>query len=74
MINPPMLIPTIQLLIRILMVHVIGYDQSSVLTVLNWFGFGLTMGIHLMFITEVIYEFTTYLDIYVLSIKHPKTA
>lgn len=74
MINPPMLIPVLQVLIRVLLVHVLKYDQLSVLTALNWFGFGLTLGIHAMFITEVIYEFTSYLDIYALSIKHPKIA
>ncbi|SCV02857.1 LAME_0H05776g1_1 [Lachancea meyersii CBS 8951] len=72
MINPPMLIPLLQFLIKSLLVHVLGYEKASVLPALNWLGFGLALGIHAMFITEVIYEFTTFLDIYTLSIKHPK--
>lgn len=74
MFNPPMLIPTVQLLLRFFFVNVLSYKRQEVIPALNWFGFGLSFGIHSMFITEVIYEFTTYLDIYALSIKHPKTA
>ncbi|SCU85521.1 LADA_0D08020g1_1 [Lachancea dasiensis] len=72
MINPPMLIPVLQFFIKILLVRVLNYDRAIVLPALNWFGFGLTLGIHGMFVTEVIYEFTSFLDIYALSIKHPK--
>ncbi|SCU87742.1 LAFA_0E08548g1_1 [Lachancea sp. 'fantastica'] len=72
MINPPMVIPLLQFVIKLLLVRVLKYERSIVLPAVNWFGFGLTVGIHAMFITEVIYEFTSFLDIYALSIKHPK--
>ncbi|SCU96101.1 LANO_0E12464g1_1 [Lachancea nothofagi CBS 11611] len=72
MINPPMLIPLLQFLLKTLLVRVLKYERLTVLPALNWFGFGLALGIHAMFVTEVIYEFTSFLDIYALSIKHPK--
>lgn len=74
MVNPPMFVPSVQLVLQLFFVKALGYSVSDVVASLNWFGFGLTLGIHCMFITEVVYEFTTYLDIYALSIKHPKTA
>ncbi|ODQ82330.1 hypothetical protein BABINDRAFT_158949 [Babjeviella inositovora NRRL Y-12698] len=74
MINPPMFIPTVQLISIPVLTHVFGYDYQKVLTALGWGGLGLTVGIHSMFVTEIIYEITTYLDIYALTIKHPKTA
>lgn len=49
-----------------------GYDGELITGYLMWAGFGLALGLHAMFITEIIYEITTYLDIYTLSIKHPK--
>lgn len=72
MFNPPMFIPTIQFLLYYLFTLILGYKHEELVFSLNWFGFGLVLGIHAMFITEVIYEFTNYLDIYTLSIKHPK--
>lgn len=70
--HPLMFIPSLQLIICYVFVYGLKYDSNAIVNDLNWFGFGLTLGIHGMFITEVIYEFTTYLDIYALSIKHPK--
>ncbi|SCU80309.1 LAMI_0B01684g1_1 [Lachancea mirantina] len=72
-INPPMFIPLFQLLFQ-LASKMVGIDSATVLSPLNWLGLGLSLGLHAMFVTEVIYEFTTFLDIYALSIKHPKEA
>lgn len=71
-INPPLFIPLFQLSAYLILSKVLGHDVDVVVNSLNWLSFGLAIGIHAMFITEVIYEFTTYLDIYALSIKHPK--
>lgn len=37
-----------------------------------WAGFGISVGIYASFITEIITEISSFLDIWVLSIKHPK--
>lgn len=72
--NVPMYIPLAQILLRVLLVNGLGYDKGSAIFALTWFGCGLTLGIHAMFLTEVICEFTQFLDIYALTIKHPKIA
>ncbi|CCH60548.1 hypothetical protein TBLA_0D00380 [Henningerozyma blattae CBS 6284] len=72
MINPPMFLPVLQIATYLFMVNGLNYEQITVSTALSWFGFGLSVGMHAFFINEIIYEFTTYLDMYALSIKHPK--
>lgn len=72
MINPPLFTPTLLCVLKLVLVNVLQCNSETVILSLNWMGFGLNLGIHTMFITEVIYEFTTYLDIYTLFIKHPK--
>lgn len=72
--NPPMAIPFFQILLYTLATRFLGYDATSVVNALVWLGFGLSTGIHLMFVNDIIYDFTAYLDIYALSIKHPKHA
>ncbi|CDF91496.1 ZYBA0S12-00254g1_1 [Zygosaccharomyces bailii CLIB 213] len=74
MINAPLLVPSGQLLLHLLATNVLGYESRAVVNALTWLGCGLTMGIHATFINDIIYDFTTFLDIYVLSIKHPKIA
>ena len=74
LINPPMLIPSLQILFRCIAVNLLGYSESDVVPALSWMGLGLALGIHIMFINDIIYDFTAYLDIYALSIKHPKVA
>ncbi|CDH17395.1 probable Cholinephosphotransferase 1 [Zygosaccharomyces bailii ISA1307] len=74
MINAPLLVPSGQLLLHLLATNVLGYESRVVVNALTWLGCGLTMGIHATFINDIIYDFTTFLDIYVLSIKHPKIA
>lgn len=72
--NPPMVIPFFQIVLHIIATRFLGYDNDEVVKALVWMGFGLSTGIHLMFINDIIYDFTAYLDIYALSIKHPKHA
>jgi ethanolaminephosphotransferase/diacylglycerol cholinephosphotransferase len=69
--TPSSFIPLVQFLIFLLLTP-LGYDASSLTGSLIWTGLGLSLGLHAMFITEIIYEITTYLDIYALSIKYPK--
>ncbi|CAH2350695.1 choline/ethanolaminephosphotransferase 1 [[Candida] railenensis] len=71
-IQAPMFLPVSQISICWLLTNVYGFDYDIVLGAVNWIGLGLTLGIHAMFVTEMIYEITTYLDIYTLSIKHKK--
>lgn len=72
MVNFPMFIPTIQLFAYAFMVYVLDYQKGQIAFALGWMAFGLTLAIHGMFINDIIYDITTYLDIYALSIKHPK--
>ncbi|CCE90629.1 diacylglycerol cholinephosphotransferase TDEL_0B05000 [Torulaspora delbrueckii] len=72
--NPPMVIPFFQIVLHTIATRFLGYDNDEVVKALVWMGFGLSSGIHLMFINDIIYDFTAYLDIYALSIKHPKHA
>lgn len=74
MINAPMLVPSAQLFLYILCVNVLEYEKSTAVHALLWAGCGLTLGVHATFINDIIYDFTNYLDIYALSIKHPKVA
>ncbi|CAK7905839.1 cholinephosphotransferase 1 [[Candida] anglica] len=71
-IQPPMFLPILQTILAHVLIGVYDFDRSTVLTGLSWSGLGITLGIHGMFITEIIYEITTYLDIYTLSIKHKR--
>lgn len=68
----PMFIPVLQMVLYWIPVKILSYDPSLIVFALTWFGFGLALGAHIMFFSEIIYEFTTYLDVYALSIKYPK--
>ena len=65
--------PTIgQLILSKILIDIYGYGTAKVLHAISWLGCGITLGIHGIFVAEVITEITTYLDIYALSIKHKK--
>lgn len=68
----PMFVPIAQYIFIQVCLKVFGYDYDKVLFGISWAGFGITLAIHGMFVAEIIYEITTYLDIYVLTIKHKK--
>lgn len=70
--QPPMFMPLAQLVLSKVMIELFRYDQHNVLFAVSWLGFGVTLGIHGMFVAEVITEITAYLDIYALSIKHKR--
>lgn len=70
--NVAMYIPSLQLVSYIIMTKIFGCLEEDVIFALVWVGLGLALGIHGMFINDIIYEFTTYLDVYALTIKHPK--
>ncbi|CCE64646.1 hypothetical protein TPHA_0I01400 [Tetrapisispora phaffii CBS 4417] len=72
LVNVPMLIPSVQSVLYVIFIHIFNYNDVDTIYNLVWLSFGVSLGIHGMFINEIIYEFTTYLDVYALSIKHPK--
>lgn len=72
MVQFPMFVPTIQLILSKILIQVYGMEEQKVLNSVSWLGCGIVMGIHIIFVSEIIYEITTYLDIYALSIKHKK--
>lgn len=72
MVQFPMFVPLLQLISTFTFTKIFDYDYYDTVYSIAWLGFGVTLGIHAMFINEIIYEITTYLDIYALSIKHKK--
>lgn len=68
----PVLVPVLQVVLSHFFITFYGYRESVVLPAVVWGCTGLTMGIHTMFISEVIVEITRFLDIYALTIKHKK--
>lgn len=70
--NIPMYIPSCQLLIFLFCKYFLQFESHEIVFSLTWLGLGLSAGIHFMFINEIIHDFTDYLDVYALSIKHPK--
>ncbi|CUM48901.1 uncharacterized protein AC631_05069 [Debaryomyces fabryi] len=72
MVQYPMFMPVIQILLAKISIDIYGYDYYKVLGAVSWLGCGLTLGIHSFFITEIIAEITSYLDIYALTIKHKR--
>lgn len=68
----PTLVPLLQTFLAHYFITFNGYRPSVVLPAVVWGGMGLTIGIHAMFITEIILEITQFLDIYALTIKHKK--
>ncbi|ONH68423.1 Choline/ethanolaminephosphotransferase 1 [Cyberlindnera fabianii] len=69
--TPSSFIPVAEFLLFMLFTK-LGYSSDVITGELVWAGFGLSLGLHAMFITEIIFEITTYLDIWALTIKHPK--
>lgn len=70
--QPPAFIPAAQLFIVYLATSWFEYSLDSTIAAVAWGGVGLSLGIHAMFVTEIIAEITSFLDIYALSIKHKK--
>lgn len=68
----PMFCPLIQLIAAKIAITIFKFDSMQVVETLSWLGFGVTLGIHGMFVTEIIIEITSFLDIYALSIKHKR--
>lgn len=68
----PMIIPSCQLIIAKILINFYNFDHDLVLFAVSWLGVGTTLGIHGVFVAEIITEITNYLDIYALSIKHKK--
>lgn len=69
--TPSSFLPTIILILNEFL-KFLGYTDA--IRELIWMGLGLSFGFYGMFVIEIIYEITSYLDIYALSIKHPKKA
>ncbi|RCK65337.1 Choline/ethanolaminephosphotransferase 1 [Candida viswanathii] len=68
----PMIIPIVQLVLSKFLIGFYGFGTAKVLHAISWLGCGVTLGIHIIFVADIIFEITTYLDIYALSIKHKK--
>ncbi|KAF0273143.1 hypothetical protein FOG51_02019 [Hanseniaspora uvarum] len=72
LINLPTLVPLLSYVIFLISKYVFNNDSDSMVTYISLLQLGISIGIHGSFLNEIIYEFTNYLDIWVLTIKHPK--
>lgn len=70
-INLPSFIPTIQLIFLYIFTEVAGWSYDESLRCVVYCGMSSAVIYYGIFVTEIIYDITTYLDIYALSIKHP---
>ncbi|TID28340.1 hypothetical protein CANINC_002517 [Pichia inconspicua] len=70
--NLPTFIPMIQLILLYIIPKLFDIPYIKALDIVVYSGLGLSIAIYGMFVTEIIYDITTYLDIYALSIKHPQ--
>lgn len=70
--NVLMAYPTLAMLIQLVGTGLWGWDSTQTTTTLVWIGFGASFGVYGFFVAELITEITGYLDIYCLTIKHPK--
>ncbi|CAN3355963.1 choline/ethanolaminephosphotransferase 1 [Diutina catenulata] len=70
--NFPMVVPLAQYVITQICLRFYGFERDTVFFAVSWLGLGVTFGIHGSFVADIIYEITTYLDIYTLSIKHKR--
>lgn len=70
--NLPTLIPCLQLGALAFMDKLGTWDYESALACVVWCGMGASVTYYAVFITIILYDITTFLDIYALSIKHPQ--
>jgi diacylglycerol cholinephosphotransferase len=72
LINLPTVLPLVSYIIFLMSKYLFKNDSDHIVTYISLLQFGVSIGIHGSFLSEIIYEFTNYLDIWVLTIKHPK--
>lgn len=70
--NVLMLTPLAMLAIQALGTTLAGWDRVETIVTLVWVGLGVSVATYGFFIAEVITEITEALDIWCLTIKHPK--
>lgn len=70
--NLPMFLPILQLASIIILQRICSYTYIEIVSMVIYVGLGLSVAIYGMFLTDILYSITNYLDIYALTIKHPK--
>lgn len=70
--NFPMYTPVAQAVLMQVMVSIFDVSYEDALAFVAYGGLGASLAIYGMFIYEIIYDITDYLDIWALTIKHPK--
>ncbi|OBA26152.1 Choline/ethanolaminephosphotransferase [Hanseniaspora valbyensis NRRL Y-1626] len=70
--NLPMILPLTSYIAATFSTYALGFDSDKAVTYASLIQLGLSLGIHGSFLSDIIYEFSQYLDIWVLRIKHPK--
>lgn len=70
--NFPLFIPIIQAVLMKSMTSIFNVEYNDALQIVIYGGLGASISIYAMFISEIIYDITDYLDIWALTIKYPK--
>lgn len=70
--NFPMNVPIAQIILIFIMTKVFNASYEDTVAMVIYGGLGASLVIYGMFVNEIIYDITDYLDIWALTIKHPK--
>lgn len=70
--NAPTLFPILQLIAIQILTKVYKFELEWTVTLVVYTGLGLALAAYGFFVFEIIYDITTYLDIWALAIKHPQ--
>lgn len=71
--NLPMILPTIQLIALWYLTNISNWNYDESIQCVIWSGFSGSVVFYFVFIADIIHGITNYLDIWALTIKHPKT-
>lgn len=70
--NFPTIIPSCEILAIEILTKFYKFQYEDILPLVVYTGLGISLAIYGTFVFEIIYDITNYLDIWALSIKHPK--
>lgn len=70
--NFPAYIPLIEIITIEVLTKLYHFNYDSIVCLVVYVGLGITLTLYGTFVFEIIYDITDYLDIWALSIKHPK--
>lgn len=70
-VNFPLFLPVVQAILIELLTNLFHFSYNEALNLVIYGGLGASFMVYAMFIREIIFNITEYLDIWALTIKHP---